>query len=160
MTLFYSSLYYAVGIISVLAVGYSSDRTGERKWHAIGGMLATGLFLGLSAIPVHSFGWTMMWLLLTSLAAFFWAPPFWTLPTLTLNASAAAVTIGMINMAANFAGYVGNHFTGFLREQGASETVCLLFLAGCYSCGGLVLCFLKTPRGISRAKQTVQPASS
>jgi len=150
MTLFYTSLYYGVGVISVLVSGYSSDRTGERKWHAVGGMVGTGVFLCCSAITSQTFAVTMMWLLMTSLAGYFWASPFWTLPTLTLNASAAAVAIGMINMAANFSGYVGNHLTGFIREHGASESECLLLLAGCCLSGGVFLSFLKTPRGLSR----------
>jgi hypothetical protein len=122
-------------------------------------MLATGVFLSCSAIPGNTFGLTMMWLLMTSLAGSFWAAPFWTLPTLTLNASAAAVAIGMINMAANFSGYVGNHLTGFLRSRGAGETECLLLLAGCYFCGGVTLCFLKTPRGLSRVSRKARDAN-
>lgn len=134
-TLLYSGLYYACGIVSVILSGQSADRTGDRKWHAVGGMLATGLFLCCSVIPGQSFALTMMWLCLTAFGAFFWISPFWTLPTLTLNASAAAVAIGLINMAANLAGYLGNHATGWLRSHGYGETACLLFLATCFIVG-------------------------
>jgi MFS transporter, ACS family, tartrate transporter len=84
-----------------------------------------------------------MWLCLTALSAFFWISPFWTLPTLTLNASAAAVAIGLINMAANLAGYLGNHATGWLRSQGYGERICLLFLAACFVAGAGIISALK-----------------
>jgi len=84
----------------------------------------------------------MIWLCATGFAAYFWPSPFWALPTMSLTASAAAVSIGFINMSANFAGYVGNHFNGWLRGHGASESTCLLFLAACYFMGGAFVSFV------------------
>ena len=142
-TLLYSGLYYTCGMVGVFVSGQSADRTGDRKWHAVGGMLGTGLLLSCSVIPGQNFPLQMMWLCLTALSAFFWISPFWTLPTLTLNASAAAVAIGLINMAANLAGYLGNHATGWLRSQGYGERICLLFLAACFVAGAGIISGLK-----------------
>jgi MFS transporter, ACS family, tartrate transporter len=144
--LLYSGLFYACGLISVFASGQSSDRTGERKWHCVGGQVATALFLTGSVIPGQPFPLVMTWLCATGLAAYFWPSPFWTLPTLTLTASAAAVSIGCINMLANLAGYLGNHIYGWLRGQQASDTTCLLFLAACYLLGGIFVSFINVPR--------------
>jgi ACS family tartrate transporter-like MFS transporter len=143
MTLLYSCIYYSCGILSVLVSGQTADRTGDRKWHAAGGMIATGIFLVGSTIPGQGFGTQMIWLCLTAFAAFFWISPFWTLPSLTLTASAAAVAIGLINMGANLAGYLGNHVTGWLRTNGYSETECLYFLAACFIGGGIIISFLR-----------------
>jgi ACS family tartrate transporter-like MFS transporter len=143
MTLLYSGIYYACGIASVLVSGWSADRSGDRKWHAVGGMIATGLFLLCSTIPGQGFGTQMIWLCLTALGAFFWIAPFWTLPSLTLTASAAAAATGLINMGANLAGYAGNHVTGWLRQQGYGESQCLQFLAACFIVGGLIISFLR-----------------
>jgi ACS family tartrate transporter-like MFS transporter len=88
----------------------------------------------------------MLWLCLTGLAAYFWPSPFWALPTLTLNASAAAVAIGLINMAANLAGYLGNHATGWMKSRGATETSVLLFLAASYLLGAAIISFIKLTR--------------
>lgn len=143
MTLLYSGIYYACGIASVLVSGWSADRSGDRKWHAVGGMIATGLFLLCSTIPGQGFATQMIWLCLTALGAFFWIAPFWTLPSLTLTASAAAAATGLINMGANFAGYAGNHVTGWLRQQGYGESQCLQFLAACFIGGGLIISFLR-----------------
>jgi MFS transporter, ACS family, tartrate transporter len=143
MTLLYSGIYYACGIASVLISGWSADRSGDRKWHAVGSMIATGVFLACSTIPGQSFSTQMLWLCLTALGSFFWIAPFWTLPSLTLNASAAAAATGLINMGANVAGYAGNHATGWLRGHGYGESQCLLFLAACFIVGGMVLSFVR-----------------
>ncbi len=143
MTLLYSGIYYSCGILSVLISGQTADRTGDRKWHAVGGMIATGIFLMCSTIPGQSFGTQMIWLCLTAFGAFFWISPFWTLPSLTLTASAAAVATGLINMGANLAGYLGNHVTGWLRTNGYGEMQCLHFLAACFIVGGIIISFLR-----------------
>lgn len=89
-----------------------------------------------------------MWrMCLTAVAAFFLGAPFWTPPTLTLNASAAAVMIDLLNMCANLAGYLANHTTGWLRSPGLGDGACLLFLASCYMLGGVVMSFVKNPGG-------------
>ena len=84
---------------------------------------------------------------LTAVAAFFLGAPFWTLPTLTLNASATAIMIDLINMCANLAGCLANPTTGWLRSPGLGDGDCLLFLATCYMLGGVVMSFVKNPGG-------------
>jgi ACS family tartrate transporter-like MFS transporter len=154
--LWWSGLVYACGLISVLASGQSSDRTGDRKWHCVAGQAFTAAFLAASTIPGQPFPVVMAWLCLTGLAAFFWPSPFWALPTLTLTASAAAVSIGFINMAANLAGYLGNHNVGWLRDHGVGDRGCLLFLAGCYLLGGILVSLVRVP---ARRPEPVCPAS-
>lgn len=144
-SLLYSGLFYACGLVSVFLAGQSSDRSGDRKWHCVGGQVATAFLLAGSAIPGQPFPLVMTWLCATGLAAYFWPSPFWALPTLTLTASAAAVSIGFINMAANLAGYLGNHVNGWLRSRDAGETTCLLFLAACYFVGGIFVSFVRVP---------------
>ncbi len=155
--LFYSGLFYASGFLSVLISGQSSDRTGDRKWHCVAGQMATGLFLAGSVIPGQSFGLIMAWLCATAFAGYFWPSPFWALPTTTLTASAAAVSIGFINMCANLAGYVGNHANGWLRSHGAGETVCLLFLAAWYLLGGILISLVNLPTDPNPTHSRTQP---
>jgi ACS family tartrate transporter-like MFS transporter len=141
--LMYSCLFYLCGFAGVIISGQSSDRSGDRKWHCIAGQAATALLLAGSTIPGQTFGVVMIWLCLTGFAAYFWPSPFWALPTLTLTASASAVAIGFINMCANLAGYLGNHATGWMRTQGASNTTVLLFLATTYLLAAIIISFLK-----------------
>ena len=142
-TLLFSGLFYACGLAGVFVSGQSSDRTGDRKWHCAAGQAATALLLAGSAISGQPFAVVMMWLCLTGFAAYFWPSPFWALPTLTLTASAAAVSIGFINMCANLAGWLGNYQMGWLRSHGYSERECLLFLASCYLLGAFFTSFVR-----------------
>ncbi len=141
----WSGLYYACGILGVLLSGWSADRSGDRKWHAAGGMVATGFLLAGSAIPGQPFAARMAWLCFTALAAFSWISPFWTLPSITLPPAAAAAATGLINMGANLAGYAGNHVTGWLRARGHGDDHNLLFFAACFLLGGVILAFARTP---------------
>jgi ACS family tartrate transporter-like MFS transporter len=133
--LFYSGLFFLLGVVGVLYAGFSSDRTGDRKWHCVAGQALTGVFLAASSIPGQPFWLVMAWLCLTGLTAYSWPPPFWALPTMTLTASAAATAVGMINMFANLAGYFGNHIFGWIKDRGATDGQGLLFLAACYLVG-------------------------
>jgi len=145
-TLLYSGLFYACGLAGVFISGQSADRTGDRKWHCAGGMAATAVFLAGSAVTGQPFAVVMTWLCLTGFAAYFWPSPFWALPTLTLTASAAAVSIGFINMGANLAGWLGNYQMGWLRSNGYSERECLVFLASCYLAGAVFTSLVKIQR--------------
>lgn len=137
--LLYSGLFYACGLAGVIYSGFAADRTGNPKWTCIAGQWSTGLFLAASAIPGQPFWMVMAWLVLTGLVAHSWPPPFWALPTATLTASAAAASIGVINMCANLAGYLGNHLMGWLRDRGSSDSTILFLLACCYLLGGLIV---------------------
>lgn len=145
-TLLYSGLFYSCGLAGVYLSGQSCDRTGERKWHCVAGQAATALFLAGSALSGQPFTVVMMWLCLTGFAAYFWPSPFWSLPTLTLTASAAAVSIGFINMSANLAGWLGNYYMGSLKQKGYRESSLLFLLAGCYLLGALLVSFVKVQR--------------
>lgn len=159
-SLFYSGLFYLCGMLGVFLSGQSCDRSGDRKWHCVSGQIATGVLLAISAIPGQPFLIILGWLCLTAVAAFSWGAPFWTLPTLTLNASAAAVSIGLINMCANISGYLGNHTTGWLINHGFGEGACLLFFATCYVLGGVVVGFVKIPGGASAPLAPPKPKMS
>ncbi len=148
--LFYSGLFYLFGLVGVFVSGQSSDRTGDRKWHCVAGQVATSLMLAGSTIPGQPFWLVMGWLCLTGLAAFFWPAPFWALPTITLTASVAAVSIGFINMLANLAGYLGNHHIGWLKSNGFGDNACLLFLAACYLIGGAIIALVRVPPNTPR----------
>ncbi|MCC6591456.1 MAG: MFS transporter [Bryobacterales bacterium] len=145
-SLLFSGLYYLCGLVGVLYSGYSSDKTGDRKWHCVAGQVGAGCFLLLSAASGNSFAFAMTSLCFTGLVSYSWPPPFWALPTLTLTASAAAASIGFINIFANLAGYLGNHIIGWMRHHGATDSTCLFFLAGCYLLGGLIVSFVRVTR--------------
>jgi ACS family tartrate transporter-like MFS transporter len=143
--LIYMGVYYSCGLPGVVLAGWSSDRTGERKWHCAAGMALTGLLVAASTAPSLPLAGTFALLCSAGFFAFSWPPPFWVLPTLTLSASAAAVSIGFINICANVAGLLGPPAFGLLKRAGFDDRVCMVLLAGCYVAGGAVIAALRVP---------------
>jgi MFS transporter, ACS family, tartrate transporter len=137
---------YAFGLAGVWLSGQSSDRTGERKWHCVAGMVLTGVFLALSSLPGQSWTLTFIWLCITEFFILSWAPAFWPLPSQTLSPVIAAAAIGFINMWANVAGMLGSPIVAQMKKAGFDNRACLLFLAGCYVTGGLIISMLHVPK--------------
>jgi ACS family tartrate transporter-like MFS transporter len=157
--LVYMGIYYSCGLPGVVLAGWSSDRTGERKWHCAGGMMLTALFVVLSTTAGLPLWAAFALLCCAAFCAFSWPPPFWVLPTLTLSASAAAVSIGFINICANVAGLLGPPAFGLLKGAGLEDRLCLILLAGGYACGGAIIALLRVPRTSTRPP-TARPVES
>lgn len=147
-----TGLVYLAGMAGVWVSGRSSDLTGDRKWHCVAGQVGTAVFLSLSVLPGQSPVMALGWLCLMGFCSFFWPSPFWVLPSLTLTASAAAVAIGLINMCANLAGFIGSPIVGTMKGSGLPDSACLLFLASCYAVGAVFVAFIRVP--------TAQPTQS
>src|SRR5882724_5774393 len=108
---------FAAGIVSILVVGWSSDRTKERRWHAAVCMIiaSVGLFLAVTAkghlaVAVAMFSFAAVGL-------YGYLPGFWALPTSFLSGTAAAASIGLINSVGNLGGFVGPYVVGFLTKR-------------------------------------------
>ena len=119
---------FAAGIVSILIVGWSSDRTKERRWHAAVCMIiaSVGLFLAVSAkdhlaVAVAMFSFAAVGL-------YGYLPGFWALPTSFLSGTAAAASIGLINSVGNLGGFVGPYVVGFLTK-GDSYFASVLYLS-------------------------------
>lgn len=142
----WTGLVYVCGMLGVWLSGQSSDRTGERKWHCVVAQISAGTCLALSVMPGQSWQGVFAWLCLYGFFAAAWPPPFWVLPTLTMSASAAAVSIGFINMCANAAGALGSPIVGRIKDAGYGDRVSLLLLAGCFIAGGAIVSLIRVPR--------------
>jgi MFS transporter, ACS family, tartrate transporter len=148
---------YLCGMAAIVIAGQSSDRTGERKWHCVGGLMLAGAGLALSTVPGQPWMLVFAWLCLAGFGAFFWIPPYWVLPTTALTASAAAVAVGAINMCANLAGLFGSPVVGRMKDTGFGDRECLLFLAAFYVLGGGIISTVGIRRTLAAAKST-QPS--
>jgi ACS family tartrate transporter-like MFS transporter len=137
------SLIYLAGLLGVWISGQSSDRTGDRKWHCVTGQVMAGLCLAASVIPGQPLGVVWFWLCIMGFFGFFWPSPFWVLPTLTMSSSAAAVSIGFINICANVAGLFGPPLVGKLKSLDYTDATCLTVLSCCYVAGGMIVAMLR-----------------
>jgi ACS family tartrate transporter-like MFS transporter len=116
-------------MLTMLAIGASSDRTGERCYHAsIGGILIAIGFTGAALIPMPVL--RIAFLALVLVGANSVLPPFWCLPSMVLSGSAAAVGIALINSLGNTGGFVGPYVIGLLKDRTGGTTGSFLILAG------------------------------
>ena len=141
---------FLCGFLGVMASGWSSDRSGDRKWHCIAGQLGAALFLTLAMMPGQ--GWELVFALLCITGFFtnFWFTPFWVLPTMTLTSSAAAVSIGIINMCGNLAGAIGSPVVGAIRDAGWGDQAAMAFVAASFTLGAVFVSMVRVPRRIPR----------
>jgi MFS transporter, ACS family, tartrate transporter len=115
---------YCVGLVGILVVGWSSDRTGERRWHTAVSMLLTSVGLVLSVVLLDNTALAMSMFCLAAIGIYGYLPGFWALPTSFLSGTAAAASIGLINSIGNLGGFAGPYIVGYL------STVTHSFVAG------------------------------
>jgi MFS transporter, ACS family, tartrate transporter len=110
---------YLGGAIGTLLVGWSSDRTGERRFHAIVPMLmaATGMLVAVLAPGASAWGLLSLVLVGTGIYAFM--PAFWSMPRWFLSGAAGAAAIGLINSIGCLGGFIGPNLIGSLKRDGS-----------------------------------------
>jgi MFS transporter, ACS family, tartrate transporter len=125
------------GLFGQLFVGWSSDRTGERRLHGslpiyMGAAALTMALVIPSSLPFNirlAMAVALFTVALAGLKAYM--PAFWALPSLILTESAAAGSVGLINMLGNLGGSVGPTVLGKLETQTHSFVPGLAYL--CFS---------------------------
>jgi MFS family permease len=143
---------WGVAALAMVAVARSSDRTGERRWHATLSLLASAAGLLLLAFGGHAPVPSVIALTLVAIGAMAWLAVFWTLPTAFLSGVAAAGGIAWINALSQLGGFVGPDMLGRIRAgHGGEDALAFLILAGCaLVAAGLTVALTKPatePRG-------------
>ena len=117
-----------LAMVGQLAVGWSSDRTKERRWHTVvpivlGGFAILFVTRTQGALPLTIF------LFMVAAAGFkAYLPAFWSLPNLFLTEAAAAGSIGLINSVGNLGGFLGPYVIGSVETLTGSFEGGLIFL--------------------------------
>jgi nitrate/nitrite transporter NarK len=140
---------YLVGAVGMIFWGAHSDRSGERKWHAVIAFLCIIAGLGLASV-VDDPTVKMMVLCVAGFGFFAVLPIFWTFPTAFLSGAGAAAGIAAVNSIGNLGGYFGPQVFGLLRDHTGSDAVGLLFLAGCAFVGMVIVLLIGYNSAISR----------
>ena len=128
----YATVPYIMAAVFTVLVGWSSDRTNERRGHLAGCMaLAAAGFVWAAraqSIPVALCAMSVVAIGLWSTMG-----PFWALTTRMIGGAAAAGGVAMITMLGAFGGFLGPYATGRLRDATQS------FAGGLYLMSGLAL---------------------
>ncbi|WP_422928011.1 MFS transporter [Singulisphaera sp. PoT] len=107
-------------LIGQISVGWNSDRTKERRLHAVVPILCGALALALTPWSQGKLGVTILLFIgaMTGLKAYL--PAFWSLPSLFLTEAAAAGSIGLINSVGNLGGFLGPFILGKVQTMTGS----------------------------------------
>ncbi|HMF45429.1 MAG TPA: MFS transporter [Candidatus Udaeobacter sp.] len=118
-----------IGIVGILANGWHSDKTKERRLHAAIPLLVGALLYSMAILERHNFVVAISFLLVGSglFQAFY--PLFWSLPTMILSESAAAASFGLINSIGQLGGLAGPYIIGLLNDRTQSVIPSFGFIA-------------------------------
>lgn len=123
-----------------IAVGWNSDRTRERRLHAVvpitlgmAGLVLVPFTRGHLALTITAF-----MLIVAGIKAY--QPAFWSLPSLFLTDVAAAGSIGLINSVGNLGGFLGPTVLGGVENLTGSFVGGIYYLAGSMAvCATIIL---------------------
>ena len=120
---------YIIATIGIVHWGWDSDRTRERKWHAVISFVAMsfGLVFAMTTSPIIK----MAFICVASWGFFSFVPVFWALPTAFLSGAGAAAGIAAINSIGTLGGYFGPSIFGQLRDWTGTDLAGLTFLSAC-----------------------------
>jgi len=124
-----SALPYCVALVAILFVGWSSDRTKERRWHTALSMIVASIGLLLSVVAQDQTALAVLMFCVAGAGMYSYLPGFWALPTSFLTGTAAAASIGLINSIGNLGGFVGPYVVGYLSQATNSFLGGVLYLA-------------------------------
>lgn len=129
---------YCAGLIAMIFVGWSSDRTRERRWHTAISLLAVSTGLFLSALAADNVILAVVFFCVAGAGLYSYLPGFWAIPAAFLTESAAAASIGLINSIGNLGGFVGPYIVGYLNNKTNSFYAGIIYL----SCSALIAAVL------------------
>ena len=149
-------------LVGQLFVGWNSDRTGERRLHAVSpiymGSAALAVMVTLDRGAQHPPIWLtvpLFILAMTGLKAYL--PAFWSLPTLFLSQSAAAGSIGLINSVGNLGGALGPSVLGVVRTLTGSFRGGLMYLSVSMAVSATIILMLGLGKRASKPQGQPDP---
>jgi ACS family tartrate transporter-like MFS transporter len=125
-----------------LFVGWNSDRTKERRWHAIAPIAMGAVALGLTPFTRGNLPLTILCFMLVFAGFKSYMPAFWALPSLFLTEAAAAGSIGFINSVGNLGGFLGPTVLGKVESLTGSFVGGIYFLCVCMALSAIIIFLL------------------
>jgi ACS family tartrate transporter-like MFS transporter len=130
---------FVAGLIGMLFLGWSSDRTGERRWHFAIPQLTAALALGVWFFIPHSNVLLIAVFTLVGFGTVAYLPSFWALPSAFLTSSAAAAAVGFINCTASIGGFFGPKIIGDLSQRTGSFHSGFIFMIACWAIASVLV---------------------
>jgi ACS family tartrate transporter-like MFS transporter len=134
---------YLFGLVAMVAMGQHSDRTGERKFHVLGGLVIGALGFLLSGIFGGSLWLAIAFFAVAAAGLYSIYGAFWSMPSSFVASEARAAAIGLVNSVGNLGGFVGPYMIGALTGATGSYFAGLLFLVVALIIGSFVTLSMK-----------------
>ncbi|MEO6042275.1 MAG: MFS transporter [Croceibacterium sp.] len=142
-----SMIPWGVAIAAQVAWARHSDRTGERRWHCIAGLLVAIAGLLLLATVGHAIVPSMAALTLVTVGTLCALVTFWSMPPAILSGAAAAAGIALINSVGNLGGQFGPDLIGRVRDASGGDSAAAFYaLTGLAATGAVILLTLPIAR--------------
>ena len=148
-----------IALVSQLFVGWNSDRTHERRMHAIVPLLCAAVTIGLAPLTQGTLWLTVACFMLAFGGLKGYLPAFWAMPSMFLSGPAAAGSIGLINSLGNLGGFFGPNILGTVQKDTGSFDGGLFFLAGSITVSALIIFFLGLGRKETKPVPTPRAAA-
>ena len=148
-----SMIPWGLAAIAMVLWASHSDRTGERRWHAAGGLIVGIIGLIGLALVGHDPITSIIALSFVTVGILSWVATFWSLPTSFLSGTAAAAGIAWINSVGNLGGHFGPDLIGRIRTATGGASEAAFFTLAAVAAIGVVIILL-LPKTENRAAVT------
>jgi MFS transporter, ACS family, tartrate transporter len=132
-----------LAVASQVFVGWSSDRTKERRMHTVVPIACGAVALLLATVTQGHLALTVLCFMVAFAGFKAYLPAFWSLPNMFLTETAAAGSIGLVNSIGNLGGFVGPHVLGKMETLTGSFVGGLVFLGICMCLSAAMLFFMR-----------------
>jgi ACS family tartrate transporter-like MFS transporter len=125
-----------------LFVGWNSDRTKERRLHAIIPIMIGAIALGFAPFAKGYLPLGLACFIVAMGGIKSYQPAFWALPNLFLTEVAAATSIGLINSIGNLGGFLGPYIMGAVQQRTGSFVGAIFYLSASMLVSATILLLL------------------
>jgi sugar phosphate permease len=156
-----AALPYSAALLALVLVGWSSDRTQERRWHTAGCMFVAGVGFFLSVVLQRSAVLEVAMFCVAGAGMYGYLGGFWALPTSFLTGTAAAASIGLINSLGNLGGFAGPYVVGYINNRTGSFLGGLLYLSvSAVAAGGMIILLREAGQKLKRSNEASNGVSN
>ena len=131
-----------ISLVTMLYIGHSSSKRGEKRWHGAIGMFIGAIGLGVGVL-IHNPWISFFFVILAAIGTYAPFGVWWSYPTTFLSGTAAAGAIGLINSCGNIGGFVGPYITGWIKQTTGSFVGAWVYLACSLVISGLLILTFK-----------------
>lgn len=132
-----------IGIIGMIIAVKHSDKTGERRWHAMLCMVSSGCAFLLSVFLGHYAVIAFIFIVLQSFLSTGYSPCFWSIPPYLVSKRGLGAAMGLINGIGGLGGFFGPTIVGFVIGRTNNTITGLAIGAMAFILSGLLILFVK-----------------